>query len=518
VDPNALVNLQPAPAHSPINIAPGVGVANFVAAPAPPALAVSGNVLVDTRTNLPVVLRGVNVEGLEGFSTTLPNGQNVITYSQDNTVKVNAAVTDALDNYHANLIRLPVNEDFWLGLANGMDNAGNVIAAPVSAADYQAEVDKVVNMAAAKGAYVMPVVEVSDRGTNDWTQAGQYSAPDANTTNFWQDAAAHYASFSNVLFDPFNEPGHYDSTLNGGAGGYNLTADQWKNAGTIKESVSEKGDLPTYQSPGMQGLINTIRGTGARNVIAAEPRAYANALTDITQNFGLSDVDPVTNLPINNLMYQVHIYPGSSPGLLGQTGDQVPQDLRQAGALQSLTLSSYATDNYPIYVGEWGANNTDSPAHGTPDPRSWNQDMLDWLTSHPTYSWTAWSLNADPTLNNPDGSPTADFGQLVKDYLNPAAPPATPAGVVVQALPGGVNVLTWAPVAGATAYEVVRNNNGDPAVFNFVTDLVGMNNTTFVDNVPDPGLPYFYRVRAFNSAGLSLFSAEVFALPPVVVG
>jgi hypothetical protein len=45
-----------------------------------------------------------------------------------------------------------------------------------------------------------------------------------------------------------------------------------------------------------------------------------------------------------------------------------------------------------------------------------------------------------------------------------------------------------------------------------------MNNITFVDNVPDPGLTYFYRVAAFNSAAESDLSAEVFAITPVVVG
>jgi fibronectin type 3 domain-containing protein len=96
--------------------------------------------------------------------------------------------------------------------------------------------------------------------------------------------------------------------------------------------------------------------------------------------------------------------------------------------------------------------------------------------------------------------------------------PPAPTGVAVQALLGGVNVLTWAPVAGATGYVIFRNNDGAPTTFNFVTSVQGMNNITFVDNVPDPGLTYFYRVAAFNSAAQSDLSAEVFAITPVVVG
>jgi hypothetical protein len=396
--------------------------------PSSAPLAVSGNVLYNAQTFQPVVLRGVNVEGLEGYAQDQGNGQTAIVYSQDNADRVNASVADALDNYHANLIRLPVNEDFWLGLAPS-----------VTANDYQAEVDKVINTAAANGAYVMLDVQVSDRGTGDWTQAGQYSMPDNNTTLFWMGAATKYGKNPTVLFDPFNEPGHYDCTL----GGYNITPDQWKNGGMITESVSEFGNTPAYMSPGMQGLITTIRDAGATNIIAPEPRGYALALTDIANGTGLSD-------RLNNLMYQVHIYPASSPQLLGQLGQ--PPDLSKAEVLQQLELSPTVTSQYPIYIGEWGSDNSGANPYGiaSPDAKTWNNTMLTWLDSHPSYSWTAWSLNATPFLNNPDGSPTEDFGALVQDYLtahNTTSPspiavvPPTPTGGYALGVNPGFAVL-----------------------------------------------------------------------------
>ena len=85
-------------------VRPAVDVSNFFASSTP--LHVSGNHLQDPDGNS-VVLRGVNIAGLESSPTgDLDNEGNP-------TILQSADV--ALNDWHANLIRLTVYPDFWLG-------------------------------------------------------------------------------------------------------------------------------------------------------------------------------------------------------------------------------------------------------------------------------------------------------------------------------------------------------------------------------------------------------------------
>ena len=130
----------------------------------------------------------------------------------------------------------------------------------------------------------------SDMGVWD-ANNGQHEMPDAHSTLFWQSAAALFANNPTVLFDPYNEP-----ALDGSAP---TAADfaEWRNGGSITE-----GNV-TYSSPGMQGLINTIRGTGAQNIVAPEGLDWGSDLTGVT-----TDGDALSD-STGNLIYQSHLYP-----------------------------------------------------------------------------------------------------------------------------------------------------------------------------------------------------------------
>jgi hypothetical protein len=244
-------------------------------------------------------------------------------------------------------------------------------------------------------------VQVSDGGTgNPLRESGNYSLPDNNTAAFWKSAAQHYKSNSAVLFDLFNEPGHFIA---------NYT--QYKN-GAAHFSETVDGRNVTYASPGMQGLINDIRSVaGSTNIIAAEGMGYADDFsaiaTAISHGNGLTD-------SAKNLMYSIHIYPSLIP------------DSSNRADLNSV-LPSAVTSRYPIYVGEWGAD-INPGAEGAPatTARTWNQDMLNWLGTQP-YSWTAWAMNAEPWLTvQGTTTPTSYFGQLVLNALTQQNQPPAP--------------------------------------------------------------------------------------------
>jgi len=133
----------------------------------PLALHVSGTTLVDSSGAV-VVLHGVNIPSLETQNTgegPPPGGSEGLL----------ASVDEVIQNWHVNLVRLPICQDRWEGKAP-VDHFG--IANNADA--YRAIVDRVVAKAAAAGVYVLVDMHWSDAGV--WGKnLGQHKMPDDNT-------------------------------------------------------------------------------------------------------------------------------------------------------------------------------------------------------------------------------------------------------------------------------------------------------------------------------------------------
>ena len=357
-------------------------------------LHVSGTQLLNSA-NQAVVLRGVDVAGMEWR----PDGNNTL-----------LAESTAINTWHANLIRLPLNEDFWFGV-NKTDSASYTAPDP-GGANYRALVDSVVAYASQHNAYVMLDLHWSNMNGNA-ANDNQHDLPDQDSTLFWQSVAARYANNSAALFDPYNEP-HLDDSPT--SADWNL----WRNGGTVNEG----GVL--YQSPGLQGLINTIRATGARNIVAPEGLDWGSNLAGVAGGFGLSD-------PAGDLMYQFHIYPSDAP--TPSQGDAIVAPV--AGKT-------------PIYIGEWGGTVNGGGAGSVANPTSYNTQMVAWLNSH-SYNWTAWNMWSVADGGNSFAliedwntlTPTPEFGAIVKAGLDPA--PANAAPTVATVARASIS-----PVSGKT--------------------------------------------------------------------
>jgi hypothetical protein len=349
----------------------------------------AGTQLVDPNGNA-VVLRGVNIGGLESYPTGFGDDQG-------NPTLLNS-VNVALNDWHANLIRLTVYPDFWFGNDQGVGLPDNF---DPNGAAYQDLVKQVIDTAQADNAYVMLAVWGSDMG-NPAAAPAMHDLPDSSTAAFWQSAATTYANNPAVLFDPFNEP-HGDHTW-----------DEWLNGGggaTGRPQITDESGT-TYDSPGMQGLLNVIRGTGADNIVAPEGLGYGSDLSGLSQ--GYAPIDPA-----NNLMYQFHLYPAE---------DSIPDGVPSVANRDALVQ---AAAGHPIYIGEWGTyadGDTNPDAQNTgagwPTADQWSQNMLAWLAQH-QYNWTAWELGASagPNLiSDWNDTPTSYFGQHVKDALATGAP------------------------------------------------------------------------------------------------
>ncbi|HJT25182.1 MAG TPA: cellulase family glycosylhydrolase, partial [bacterium] len=213
---------------------------------APPTLQVSGNHL-QTTSGCNVLLKGVNVDGLEFSSTGEgPSGGN-----GGNTL---AVAQMAVTGWHSNIIRLPLNQDYWFGCQGA--NQSN----------YQNIISGIVSYCSSQGVYV--ILDLHWSGTSSsatapcgsgWGGAtGQQPMADQNAVTFWSSVAAAYANNSAVLFDLYNEP--FDSGNDNisppvtDTNGYNT----WLNGGTLSGA--------SFSTPGMQKLLNAVRTTGANNV------------------------------------------------------------------------------------------------------------------------------------------------------------------------------------------------------------------------------------------------------------
>jgi hypothetical protein len=236
----------------------------------------------------------------------------------------------------------------------GTSSASCTAKSPMSAADYVSKVlTPAVEYATSKKLYVI----IDHHQIDDATERN--SAAEAST--FWADIAPKFASASNVLYEPFNEP-----------------IDGSKTWAQLK--------------PKVQGWIDTIRNAGAGNVIIVPSNSYC-------QRPGDAASDPPTD-PKKNLMYTAHVYPGNWNSTFKQ---QVATAVTKA----------------PVFFTEWGyILNSGDAVVGT-SSASWGPDFRT-LVDGNGGSWTAWVTDNSWTPNMfTDAALTqlTDFGKLAKDWL-----------------------------------------------------------------------------------------------------
>lgn len=306
----------------------------------------SGNKLV-TADGKTVQLQGVNVCSLEWSA----NGENIL-----RSMKV------ALDDWKANAIRLPVMDTFWFGQGKPPKIPPNDQEA------YRKIVDDAIKMAAARGAYVI-------------LDLHRFKAPEEGAVEFWKDAATRYKNNPAVIFDIFNEP-------------TGIPWEVWRNGGPV-EVKQKDGTVRTFQSPGMQGLVEAVRSTGAKNIIVAGGVGFAYDLSGILEGFALDDKGG------NGIIYATHFY-----------------NWHRGWDKKFLPVA----EKYPVLVGEFGADvNKMSfiPAKNQEDPYTWVPDALGMVQKY-GLNWTAFSFHPKATpvlIKDWTYDPTPFWGAFVKEAL-----------------------------------------------------------------------------------------------------
>ena len=237
-----------------------------------PQLHVSGNTLVDASGQR-VVLHGVDRSGTE-YECVQGNG--IFDGPSDQ-----ASVT-AMKNVGINVVRIPLNEACW--------NGESYVNPAYAGANYQTAIKSYVHLLNSNG--IVAIVELHGTdGLYTGNSAGCSSAeaicqkpmPDSSeSVPFWSSVASTFKGNDSVIFDLFNEP-YPDRALSSETAAWQC----WLNGGTsCTAGIS-------YPVAGMQTLVNTVRATGASNVIMLGGLAYSN---DLTQWLTYKPTDPDGNL------------------------------------------------------------------------------------------------------------------------------------------------------------------------------------------------------------------------------
>jgi len=210
-----------------------------IAAP-PPALHVYGNHLV-TSANKVVVLRGINRSGPE--TLCLGTGRTSFFYGPTDD-----ASAQAIRSWHANMVRIPVNEDCWLGR--------NHLPASLTAISYRNQIAQYARTLMRNGLYVMIDLHFAEvRGAASTTFAPM--ADSAYGPAFWKSVATTFKNYPDVFFDLYNEP--------------HVSWSCWKN-GCVDATTGTR-------YAGMNALVAAVRSTGARQPVFVSGASWANDLS-----------------------------------------------------------------------------------------------------------------------------------------------------------------------------------------------------------------------------------------------
>jgi endoglucanase len=308
-------------------------------------------------------------------------------------VHLSAADFGLMGAWKANVVRIALNQDFWL--------PGSTYSDPT----YPARVDTAIAWAESAGLDVILDLHWSDTGvlgSCDPSGNCQQRMADANSKTFWSDVAGRYKNDGRVLFELYNEP-------------HDVTWGVWKNGGSSGQG---------WAVAGMQQLYKAVRDTGANNLVVIGGLNYA---------FDLSGV-PANRIDGYNIVYATHPY--NTSGRSPSTWDL---------AWGNLT----ATD--PVIVTEFGDSSSVVGDGGMVCASQYSQELITYADSH-NAGWTAWAwypggCGFPSVVLDWLGTPNAP-GAIVKAALDGYHDPAFD-GTKVNTQAGDAGVTTTIPDGGA---------------------------------------------------------------------
>lgn len=316
---------------------------------------VAGNHLLN-QDNQSIQLRGVNRSGTEYMCT----GHSGIFDGPNDPASI-----DAMLSWRINVVRVPLNEDCWLGI-NGLPSAG------YSAMTYRQAISSYVNLLNANKLLVILDLHWNAPGT---LQAkGQQIMPDMDhAPAFWNSVANTFKNHAAVIFDLYNEPHPTSWTC-------------WS-VGSAAPSTYPCSDV-NFQVAGMQTLLNVVRAAGAGNTVMLGGLSWANDLSGWLAHCPYD--------PYNNIMAAFHLYNFNS--CINE-------------ACWDKNLVPILAHN-PITVGELGENDCQS-TFVTPAMQWFDQHNASYLG----WSWITDDCKGYPSLISNYNGTSTPFGLGFKNHF-----------------------------------------------------------------------------------------------------
>jgi hypothetical protein len=257
----------PAAAVAAVIAAATLGTADArVSAPAAArGLHVVGNRLLDGRGRL-VRFHGVNRSGTE---YTCIQGDGIFDGPSD------AASIKAMASWHVNAVRIPLNEDCWLGIKS--------VPASMGGARYRQAIVSYVRLLHSYGMYAELALMWAAPGTYRATY--QPGSPDRDhSPAMWASMARTFRNDPNVILSPWGE------TV--------VDADCFLKGGVCAATYGPQNK--PYATAGMQQAVTVMRKAGYRGVISISGIDYANNLSEWLSHMPRD--------PRRQLIAETHVY------------------------------------------------------------------------------------------------------------------------------------------------------------------------------------------------------------------
>jgi len=341
------------------------------------SLRVVGNHLVDASSKT-VRLLGVNRSGQE-FKCIQQGSPGSLGWGIFDG-PTDLASVQAIASWHANAVRVPLNEDCWLGI-NGVNPS-------YGGAAYQATIASYVSTIHQAGLYA--ILDLHWNAPGAVAAASQQPMPDADhAVDFWKSVATTFSSDSAVVLDLYNEPFLYGTYLQSSS---EDPWDCWLNGCGLNQYLT--GGTPytvsyAWNAVGMQTLVSTIRGVGATNPLMVGGLDWANDLS------GWLAHQPKD--PLNAIIASWHSYPGESCNTLSCW----------TSAVAPVALE------VPVVMGETGDNVSSATTY--------IDALLPWEDSQGIsylgWTWDTWGDSTNVLVTGYTGTPTTNYGQKFHDHL-----------------------------------------------------------------------------------------------------
>lgn len=280
--------------------------------------------------------------------------------------EVNLQTFQKMKNWGANTVRMPINAAFWMKRMCTYDE------------NYAKRIDSVVRYTEQLGMLLIIDNHMSTQGqtcgVGKW--AAPQKAPDLLSLDMVKQLAVRYKNRPYVAIDLYNEPHDIPDSI-------------WRNGGIVDG----------WRAVGMQQMLDSVRSTGAQNLVIATGNLWGNDLRMVVDNPLYND---------KNVVYGVHSYPFWCNRVVyyeeayNCQGKQYPPHLD--GQIAP------AIGRRPMMVSEFGTQRS-HPGE--------IQSVIDWAESH-KMGWVAWlwcnGQMTDFCLMDRNGAPSVS-GKQVRDSL-----------------------------------------------------------------------------------------------------